>query len=305
MNRVGKTVLITALTAVVCLGIATTIFFIPGRRDNASVGVGFRHSVDETKTALLTGIETISINTSSTDIHLLTESREDVTVRFYGTVRSSSKVNLPELTVEKKGDTLVLSVTRKDYLTIGFYSSDSRLDVVLPRSFDRYLKVNTSSGDLNLTPLSLEGFEFDSSSGDAFIDELSASSVRLKSSSGKVEAGEITSSETFRNTSSGKTVIEVFSGDLDFESSSGDLTVSYQSFDNNVVADSSSGDIELNLPSDAGFVFEVNTSSGEIETEFPFTVQGKVDKRKLKGSVGEGSGFIRIETSSGDVRLKR
>lgn len=69
---------------------------------------------------------------------------------------------------------------------------------------------------------------------------------------------------------------------------------------------SSNGSITLNLPSDAQFQVEADTSNGKIRTDFPFKgYDGKKPKKSLKGSIGENpAASVRLHTSNGDVNLK-
>lgn len=69
--------------------------------------------------------------------------------------------------------------------------------------------------------------------------------------------------------------------------------------------ESSSGEIEITLPTASQFGIKVNTSSGNIRTDFPVTQEGKIDEDNLEGTVGDSSNQITITTSSGDVRIRK
>ncbi|MCH8216017.1 MAG: DUF4097 family beta strand repeat protein [Planctomycetes bacterium] len=73
----------------------------------------------------------------------------------------------------------------------------------------------------------------------------------------------------------------------------------------NLVADpsSSSGSVTLTVPSNYSGRVEMSTSSGSVSSDLPITIQGKKSKKRLVGTVGEGSGRITLRTSSGSVRL--
>jgi DUF4097 and DUF4098 domain-containing protein YvlB len=47
---------------------------------------------------------------------------------------------------------------------------------------------------------------------------------------------------------------------------------------------------------------EIETSSGDIETDFPLQVT-RHSRDHLMGRIGDGNGRIAIETGSGEVRL--
>lgn len=64
----------------------------------------------------------------------------------------------------------------------------------------------------------------------------------------------------------------------------------------------SSGGVTLAVPAGLGAEIEVETGSGGISTDLPMQI---LEKRRsyLRGSVGRGDGWIRIEAGSGGVRL--
>ncbi|MGE5682998.1 MAG: DUF4097 family beta strand repeat-containing protein, partial [Bacillota bacterium] len=169
-----------------------------------------------------------------------------------------------------------------------------------------------------------ENFTYKTSSGDLKGEDFSAKSSSIRTSSGDVRIGGF-GGDLGLETSSGDAVIEYalksgkadittssgeirlvnFSGDLNTKAQSGDIKIDYAVFNNNIDMRSSSGEIELNLPSDSQFGIRVNTSSGDIRTDFSVAQSGEIDEDKLEGSVGNGNGNITITTSSGDVKIRK
>jgi DUF4097 and DUF4098 domain-containing protein YvlB len=45
--------------------------------------------------------------------------------------------------------------------------------------------------------------------------------------------------------------------------------------------------------------------NGEITSDFPITVQGRVSPRELKGTIGKGGRKLELETVNGDITLKK
>lgn len=65
-----------------------------------------------------------------------------------------------------------------------------------------------------------------------------------------------------------------------------------------------SGAIELSMPPGAGAAVELDTFSGDINSEVPLSVHSK-SRRELKGDLGQpGSGRLKVKTFSGGVRIK-
>ena len=63
-----------------------------------------------------------------------------------------------------------------------------------------------------------------------------------------------------------------------------------------------SGDISVRAPATLAGEVEIETASGEIETDFPIQVTRHA-RDHVVGRIGDGVGRVAIETGSGDVRL--
>jgi len=72
--------------------------------------------------------------------------------------------------------------------------------------------------------------------------------------------------------------------------------------ENDVWAKTISGTLEIE--SIVGDV-EAKTTSGRIRSEFKVMVEGEIEKRSLRGSIGEGGIKITLKTTSGDISLEK
>ena len=45
--------------------------------------------------------------------------------------------------------------------------------------------------------------------------------------------------------------------------------------------------------------------AGDISTDFPLTVKGRITKRKLEGTVGSGGRMLEMKTVNGGIELKK
>lgn len=66
-----------------------------------------------------------------------------------------------------------------------------------------------------------------------------------------------------------------------------------------------SGDITLELPARASTEVRVETMSGDIQSDFPLDVERRSMRRRARGTIGEGGRELYLTTLSGDVRLRR
>lgn len=161
------------------------------------------------------------------------------------------------------------------------------------------------SGDINISA-DTERLELESVSGDVtFVGK--APRVSLETVSGEVDAQGV-EGEVRVTTVSGDLVLQGGAVNLGrFETVSGDLELNLRVSDGGrLSADSMSGDVILVLPGTQQAEFSAQTYSGEIRTDF-----GVVSKdpgsigRNLDFTAGNNGASIRIESFSGDARLKK
>jgi DUF4097 and DUF4098 domain-containing protein YvlB len=65
------------------------------------------------------------------------------------------------------------------------------------------------------------------------------------------------------------------------------------------------GGIRVSLPSSAAANVKAATVNGDIDTDFPLTVQGKFGRRKVEGSIGGGGPVLEMETVNGGIKLEK
>jgi DUF4097 and DUF4098 domain-containing protein YvlB len=63
------------------------------------------------------------------------------------------------------------------------------------------------------------------------------------------------------------------------------------------------GSISLSLPPDASTDLNVSTVNGDISTDFPITIGGRINPKRLTGTIGAGGRALDIETVNGGVKL--
>lgn len=145
---------------------------------------------------------------------------------------------------------------------------DVRMDILvkMPRGLE--VSAGTVSGDVRV-----EGAEGDvrvsSVSGNVRLDAIRASRLRATSVSGDVDVRvrELTGS-----------------GALNFSSVSGNI------------------DLELPKATDADVT--MRTVSGSMESDFPLTLNGRVNRRSFEARIGKGGRELELRTVSGDVRIR-
>lgn len=69
--------------------------------------------------------------------------------------------------------------------------------------------------------------------------------------------------------------------------------------------ESVNGSITIELPDNFNAQVELGTVNGRVSTDFPITMSGTISRRRLRGTIGDGSTRLRASTVNGSVTLKK
>ena len=157
--------------------------------------------------------------------------------------------------------------------------------------------------------ISLDYDSFSSVSGNVDVSE-AVGTLRAKSVSGNVSVREV--SGTINATSvSGNVTVGEASGAVSAKSTSGSVKVDLLRLEgantNRLEFGSVSGDVEVKMPGSLGAEVEMTTLSGNLETDFPITIEKREfgPGRSARGRVGDGARALKLSSVSGNVSLRR
>ena len=162
------------------------------------------------------------------------------------------------------------------------------------------LEAGSGSGSLTIEDIE-KGVRASTGSGSIEVRSVRGG-VEASAGSGRVELDDI-SGHIEVDTGSGRVRISGARGSLDVDTGSGDIRA-YGEMEGDWRVEASSGDVTIRLPQEATFDFNARTSSGDIQSDHPVTIQGRMRRNELRGSVGGGGDLLHIRTSSGDIRIK-
>ncbi len=247
------------------------------------------------------------------DIDLLTGSG-DVTIRpgEAGAVRIRGKIqahdNWGDSDAEKKVRYLEQNPPIEqdgNHLRIGHLEDRAltrnvSIDYELEVPVETQVSSTTGSGDV-----SVEGIRgpvnAKSGSGDMKFRSLH-SDVNLKTGSGDARLEEISGGRVDVETGSGDVELRALRCAMRVRTGSGDIRA-----EGELVGDwtlhAGSGEIAVRLPSETGFDLDAHTSSGEIHTSLPITVQGSIGRGELRGKVKGGGARLELRTGAGDISI--
>jgi DUF4097 and DUF4098 domain-containing protein YvlB len=61
----------------------------------------------------------------------------------------------------------------------------------------------------------------------------------------------------------------------------------------------------MTLPEGLNADVKASTVNGDIQTDFPLTVTGKISRRKLEGTIGSGGRTLELSTVNGGIELRK
>lgn len=222
----------------------------------------------------------------SGNVHLTDFHAKDVRVETDSGNTTLEKVTLASLHFEQFSGALSV----RDAKIAGSVNlADSSGSIDLAKLSAKDLQIDTFSGAVNLQEITVEQkLQADTSSGNVTFTQCAAKDMLITVFSGEIVAENITT--------------EQFTTD----SSSGNVEASFTQMAN-IQCSSFSSDVELQLPSDAEFALNIDTFSGDIDVSFPITLTNPSDQveHELSGTVGSGKHAVAIDTSSGNVSIKK
>lgn len=98
------------------------------------------------------------------------------------------------------------------------------------------------------------------------------------STAGRVEAGTVNGSITVRTAANG-------TEDLEYSTVNGGVTVQ--------------------IVSEANLEVDLSTVNGSISSDFPMTLDGRINPRRIRATIGNGGPRLRVRTVNGSIRLRK
>ncbi|OOM76162.1 DUF4097 family beta strand repeat-containing protein [Clostridium sp. BL-8] len=228
-------------------------------------------------------INEIDFNLNSQDVKVINYDGDTLNVQI-----KSHNTTSNELYETESNNKLILDAR---YYT----PNDSTILVNVPKKFqDRgALKIVTSSGDVNISNLSLNTLNVSSASGSIKASNLNLTYLNFNTSSGDIYFNNTkTSSETKLTSSSGDINGSGNLGIITGSTSSGDINLQFINSLNNMSIRTHSGSVILSIPN--GFGYKINYE----------TVSGDLSSPNNRLTSGDESSLININTVSGDLNIK-
>jgi hypothetical protein len=283
--KVNVKKLLISLTAIM-LGsflISGIIFLAIGGMSSVVINAGQARTL---KVFPAQGITQINVNTVNTDINIIPAADKNIGVDFYGNIATSLARKVPELIAYQEDGVLNVYINYPNAAVLDFINAATlKLDIYVPQEFSGGIFVETISGSFNIRKFNLESFEFKSLSGSIDASSLAASDIKINSTSGKV-------------------VLTDTQGSIEISNISGNVELMLKSLISDLNIKTISGRATVALPDKSEFNFELGSISGRIENAFGAQIKF-ADGRKIEGTVGQGVNKLTVNTTSGEIKIKK
>lgn len=163
------------------------------------------------------------------------------------------------------------------------------------------VKANSGSGNVSATGI---GGDVDARTGSGNITVKDVKKgASLSTGSGNIAAVLTGAGDVKADTGSGDIKLTGVHGLLAASTGSGSIGVEGTPTGDWKVS-AASGNVSIVVPSEQGFTLDASTASGSLDIASPLTVQGRIDRRRVQGTVRGGGPTLRLSTASGDIAVR-
>ena len=191
-------------------------------------------------------------------------------------------------------------------LTVASFQLSSRSGDVTARTTQAVTqaKFESASGDVAVTGSSAGSqIQVRTQSGHAILEGLSAPQIQVETVSGDAGMRAVSGSLTVKTVSGDIEASGIDSPAVSLLTVSGDARWGFTSpFSGSFAGTSVSGDLQLVLGADPDVRIEMNTTNGDIVLSVPVT-EAVQTEHHAAGKAGAGTGSIRLQSVSGDLKL--
>ncbi len=321
MRTIGIVSIVLAVICVISFGIAIAL-------GPVMLFQGFEsQNVNQFEKISSSGVNELKLNLLDSELKIYPIEGNEFEFTLTGTYAKNEYNKSVELSVEKTGDILDVTVIYPDWLVL--INRNLYLAVGVPKGYSGTFSIITASGDVDIRNLDATEFKITSASGEVDIENIKASgeaSVKtasgdidikefnsdnliIESISGEVNCENVYSAEEFNlKTTSGDIAIKnlltdyskfkTISGEIYIENSkkinsiittSGDIDIKNLEIDNELNIKTISGEIYLDFVEGSLINLEFDSVSGDLENEF--------------GNIYGGENKVYVKTTSGDLKV--
>ena len=237
------------------------------------------------RTLTVTSPVELNVRTGSGNIDIRTGTGDRVQIT--GRISASSRDGVDAAERVRRVENAPPIVQAGNVITIGDTNNDATYrnvsisyELVVPAN----TRVNAQTGSGNQTIGSVDG---------PVRAQTGSGSIRIQRTGGSLHA----------QTGSGNIEADSVGGEVRAQTGSGSVEVR-QTARGDVMVQTGSGSVALTLPQEAGYTLNAQTGSGSISTSQPLTVQGRIGRNHVTGTVRGGGNMVHVRTGSGSIDIR-
>ena len=113
--------------------------------------------------------------------------------------------------------------------------------------------------------------------------------------------------EVDAETTNGSILVATTGGPVNARTTNGSVRAAMGKFDlkSDLVFETTNGSVIAEFAQDIDAEVDLSTVNGRFLTDFPVTISGRIDPRRLRATLGKGGPRIRMSTTNGNVELRK
>jgi hypothetical protein len=185
-------------------------------------------------------------------------------------------------------------------------TGNTRLDTsggrIAARDVEGDLLADTSGGSIDIEAV-VGDVNADTSGGNIEVRDVTGG-VRADTSGGSIKIGNV-EGDINADTSGGSIHISEAGGSVDADTSGGSVYVSFAAGNSSGgELSTSGGGIVVSLDPAADLEVDASASGGHVDLGVPLTVQGRLTRTAVRGTLGSGGALLRLRTSGGGIEIE-
>lgn len=168
------------------------------------------------------------------------------------------------------------------------------------------IKAKTSFASINSEDIQ-GAAQLETSYGNINCQNITSTSLKAKTSFSSIKCENIQGPVQLETSYGSINCRNITSADIAARSSFGSIDIACSpSSPAEIIADvvTSYGSIDFVTPPSFSGQLDLSTSFGSIKTSLPIMIKGEISKEKVKGTIGQGKGKLRLKTSFDSIRIK-
>ena len=223
---------------------------------------------------------------------------------------TDSEKDTPKVSIELSDQELLISQNdssdRETFFGGLSFGKTGEIDIYIPESYGKSLKISNGSGELELKSLSLSEVNISNDSGYLTIENINSNTGTIVSDSGDIKLKNSFIDSLGISTDSGYvSVSNTDASSMKMHSDSGEINISSLNESCNTSIDNSSGDITVSFKSSPeDLSFNIATNSDDISCKLDKASYSSNTLSSKKGTIGDGNHSLTISSDEGTIIVR-